>query len=714
MSDQIERLKTRYNRAKTARKEAEDLLEEKSRELYLMNEELKTLATSLEQQVTERTKDLTLAKEEAERLSRTKSAFLANMSHELRTPINGVLGMLSILSQSNLSDRDKKRLNTASQSGTLLLKIINSILDISKLETDNVELESIEYNPLEILETTLNTFEYQCDNKNLSLVSLFPPALDTALIGDPTRLKQIVTNLLSNSIKFTQSGEIVVSAQHHNGRLTIAIKDTGIGIAKEMQENIFSPFSQEDESTTRKYGGTGLGLAISQQLAKLMNGNISLLSEIGKGSTFTVDIEAIESPQVASSTEQFPQLRLSDKRFIVIESHAMLLEYLSNCLTYWQASEIETFNDVSMLTLYLESFKTDVVIINEKTLEDEHLLISLVEKYPKIRFVLLSAGDKEYSKYNNLVLISSPVKKAELTSAFSDVVYCNTQHAQTENMFKAYQFDGEKILLVEDNLTNQEVARELLSLVNLQVTIANNGKEAIDILETAAPDEYKLVLMDIQMPVMDGLTASKQIRNSKTPYTHVPIIAMTAHSFKDDYDQSLKAGMNAHITKPIEPKVLFSTVSKYIAQKNIASNDFVPCAENKVSQSNIDQEQPSSKNINDFLADAFERLGRNTQLFSRALTIFERQRPDLLRELREQIEAADIVDACRTAHTLKGSAVNVGANLVSIEASRLEKLLEPVQHDAHLPQDLQTEINAIIQKIETEWSAFKCAASTYM
>lgn len=714
MSKEIERLKARYERAKAARKEAESLLEQKSRDLYLLNNELKALAESLEQKVVDRTKALSAAKDEAERLSQVKSTFLANMSHELRTPLNGVLGMLSILSQSNLSEHDQKHINTASNSGNLLLKIINSILDFTKLETDKIDLESIEYDPLDLLESTLNSFYAQSANKNIKLISCIEPTIPNKLIGDPTRLRQIVTNLVSNAIKFTSSGHVTLTAQHINDRLTIAISDTGIGISADIHENIFSAFAQADETTTRKFGGTGLGLAISQQLAQLMKGTIEVLSTQGKGSTFTLDIPA---EPVYNIDNSHPNINLSDQSIAIAGFSENIKTHLSTCFTHWQAEDLETFNDLSMLALYLQNFTVHTAFIDVAITRNTTDFFALLNNFSQVKFIVITYQQNESLLVNNkhqsnLHTLSMPFRLSQLSALLGFEVQALSQAIDETNVFTKYRFNKQKILLAEDNRTNQEVAKALLSMVNLNVDIVDNGQKALDAI---VQQQYDLVLMDIQMPIMDGLTATQSIRNLGGAQALIPIVAMTAHSLKGDREKSLQAGMNEHITKPIEPAILYSTIAKFISPldnqppiektKLLSHPNHTRAAEHTAENTDID------------INSAFQRLGSNSSLYVKLLKMFDKQKIEFFNDVNKQLSVHDFESAVRTAHTLKGSAANLGAIALSKNASKLEQTLKPLlnnpKQNASLQQNLIDEITPIIHQIETDWKHFANASKDY-
>ncbi len=690
MSDEIERYKARYRREKASRKEAEQLLEDKSRELYLLNNNLKELTETLEHKVAIRTADLAKARDKAIRLSQVKSDFLANMSHELRTPMNGVLGMLNLLKESDLSIKAEKLVETAAHSGELLLEVINDILDYTKLEADKLSIESIEFTPIELLEGTTQPFFSMAQKKGIELITVFPPELPIALKGDPTRIKQIISNLISNAIKFTEHGEVVVKAQYDNGVFRLVVTDTGVGIPENQIKHIFMAFSQADESTTRKFGGTGLGLSICSSLVKLMDGKIDVQSMPNKGSTFSLDVP-LELIALTSDPEKAEEQPSLTNNVIVAAKHPLKQKMLCSLITNWRMGNAEVFSEGESLLSRLENDDVDLMLIEEIIFEEYSHLRGFIKDFCDFKVIVLTNKDDVETKENDFIHMSLPYKQSELYNIIAPIFGLNTISMSSKSAFKSIRFKEQHILLVEDNATNQEVAKEILKLVNLKVTVAENGQQGVDLVKT---DKFVLVLMDIQMPVMDGLTATKTIRQMGDKYKDLPIIAMTAHGLPGDREKSLSAGMNDHVTKPIDPKILFGTIAEYLAFEEVeqqgdsngddASTNIGPVESTKSSLpiAEGDSQQNSIDSYGGLdIKSSLKRMNGNATLLKKVLAMYDQQQNAFFDQFNREKQALNIEELVRLAHTLKGSSANVGANNVSAIAKDLECYLKKALPD---------------------------------
>lgn len=687
MTDTQDRYKARYQREKKARREAEALLEQKSRDLYHSNQSLQALAESLETKVEERTHELQRARDEAIQYAKVKSDFLANMSHELRTPMNGVLGMLNLLEDANLDARESKLVKTAAHSGQLLLKIINDILDFTKLEENKLDLEHVPFDPIELIELVVEPFISQTIDKDIDLLTQIPPSIPSALISDPTRIQQIVTNLVSNAIKFTHEGYVLVQCFYEQGTMMLRIVDSGIGMSQQQCEKIFSAFSQADESTTRKYGGTGLGLSICKSLLEAMNGTIKVESEVNKGTTFTVEIP-MESNGVARS---YPSDDIEPNyQCILAIEHFLERSILEECLLHWKINVQHSLSDGSELNDLIKDSNIDLLVVEESLFNDIEELIELSRRYPKVQIFFYTKIENLNITEKQIICLNKPVKRSELFNALATISGCATIETGVKKSLDKYEFKQQSVLLVEDNLTNQEVAKELLKSVNLQVTIANNGQEAIDLLNE---NDFELVLMDIQMPVLDGLSATRKIRDMQGKYNDLPIFAMTAHNLKGDKEKSLSAGMNGHLTKPIVPKLLFAALSKHLdfETKTLSESNTVTKA--KIEETKTNSCKDELDNCLE-LEDALERVGGNEKILYKLLGMFKQQQLEFIADFKLSCKQNDFETAIRLAHTLKGSAANSGAMNLSKFASLLEQHLKKLNETSTTNLDINSDVIA--------------------
>ncbi|GIU12441.1 response regulator [Shewanella sp. MBTL60-007] len=519
------------------------------------------------------------AKQDAEMANLYKSEFLANMSHEIRTPMNAIIGMLQLAQRTSLTAQQKDYLEKAGFSAHSLLRIINDILDFSKIEAGKLELERVAFPLDKVLDHALDLNALKAQEKGVELLLYAPVTAGLILEGDPLRLGQVLINLLSNAVKFTQSGEIElgcedVGERDHRITLKFWIRDTGIGISKEQQATLFDAFAQADGSTTRKYGGTGLGLSISKHLVSMMGGQMQVESEMGVGSTFSFTI----SFEIAEEAEVQPLVvpeTLGNLKTLVIDDNPTALQIYSSVMRDFHfnvdtaASGPEglyklTKNPVDLLLVDWMMPEMDGIEVIKEI--DEMVADGRLAKRPIIMMMTAYAAEpiqKDVEGANVFALLQKPFKAStlfdEVISAFADEPSLNPL---PESVEEAADEDTGYVLLVEDNFINQQVATELLKSAGYTVDVAENGQIALDMIDKA---NYDAVLMDIQMPVMDGLTATKELRKRYSA-EELPVIAMTAHAMSGDREKSLAAGMNAHITKPIVLTELFDTLSHWIAE----------------------------------------------------------------------------------------------------------------------------------------------------
>ncbi|MBL4817396.1 response regulator [Shewanella sp.] len=521
------------------------------------------------------------AKQDAESANVYKSEFLANMSHEIRTPMNAIIGMLQLAERTELTPKQRDYLEKAGFSAQSLLRIINDILDFSKIEAGKLELERVAFPLDKVLDHALDLNALKSQQKGVELLLYAPVTAGLILEGDPLRLGQVLINMLSNAVKFTQTGEIElgcedVGERDHRITLKFWVRDTGIGISNEQQASLFDAFAQADGSTTRKYGGTGLGLSISKHLVSMMGGQMEVQSEMGVGSTFSFTI----SFEIAEEAEIKPMIvpeRLGHLKTLVVDDNPTALQIYSAVMRDFHF-EVDTAANGSEALYKLEKSSVDLLLLDWMMPEmdgiqvieelDRMVADGRLDKRPIVIMMTAYAAEplKEDADRSNIyAMLQKPFKASalfdEIIGAFAEEPKVRTViEVEVEEVVDTH---AGVVLLVEDNLINQQVATELLKSAGYEVDVADNGQIAIDML---AEKDFDAVLMDIQMPVMDGLTATKEIRKHFS-LQELPIIAMTAHAMSGDREKSLSAGMNAHITKPIVLNELFDTLSYWIKQK---------------------------------------------------------------------------------------------------------------------------------------------------
>lgn len=631
--------------------------------------------------------ELMQAKELAEGATRAKSEFLANMSHEIRTPMNAIMGMTHLALQTSLSKKQRDYLNKVNLSAESLLGIINDILDFSKIEAGKLEMERTEFCIDEVIKATATVISLLTQEKGLELIVDIEQNVPRRLTGDSTRLGQILTNLANNAVKFTGDGEVIIRVKKLTGtpelhRLEFCISDTGVGMTEEQQAGLFNAFSQADSSTTRKFGGTGLGLTISKRLVKLMHGEIWVESRVGVGSHFYFTAE-FGIPGVNSKNAQvFPE-QLQNLSVLVVDDNLLTAKVLSRMIQSFSFSVTSAPSGQHALELIEQAEKDgqffQLVISDWQMPEmDGFQLASLIrEKYreqcPKLMLVTgFDRGEILLHRETDIfdAVLLKPIVLSQLFDGILEAFYGDRgfepDHREKLSSTTDYNFENSSILLVEDNLINQQIAKELLSTLNAKVSIAGNGFEALELVEK---QDFDLVLMDIQMPEMDGITATMEIRKLNSDAArNVPIVAMTAHAMAGDREKSLNAGMNDHITKPIDPEKLYACLEQWLGGEERPRS--VEIVEKRAEDSGFPESIPGID-----LEDGLKRVAGNSQLYISLLRDFQKENEDFYNQILAPLRQGDAETAQRLVHTLKGVSGSIGAVELQAKAAELENAI---------------------------------------
>jgi len=708
-------------------------VEQRTRALAQTARELEDQRANLEHLVIERTAELAAAKEEAERLTRVKSEFLANMSHEIRTPMNAVLGMLYLALKNELPPGLRNQISKAQGAAHSLLGIINDILDFSKIEAGKLEIEQVEFGLDAVLEQLTDAIGYQAAHKGIEFLIRYDPTIPRRLIGDPLRLGQILLNLCGNAVKFTEHGEVELSfrclyVNETDLTIQVCVRDSGIGMTPEVQQKLFEKFTQADQSTTRRFGGTGLGLAISKNLAELMGGRIWVEdSRPGKGTTicFTVHLPIAKAAQARSRElveEAGPLLR--GIRVLVVDDNEVSRDILTELLRYFHMDVGTAPNGAAALAALQAATANpyDLVLMDwrmpgmngDEATQRIHRDATIPQK-PKI--VMITAyGREEVLRLAEQAGVDGFLIKPVSPSTLLDTILPvlgrgrilereEKRHASKTELAVSGQLAGALLLLVEDNDINREFATELLRSEGIEVDEAENGQIAVAKVQQR---DYDAVLMDVQMPVMDGLEATRRIRAlADTPggerFAGLPIIAMTALAMARDAEQSRAAGMNDHVTKPIAPDQLMAALAKWVHLPAQRAGKPVAMAAPQAGVIPPDLLALASLDAH----EGIRRIGGKAEAYRKQLRRFREHYPNAIAELRRLAAEQGAQRAEEYCHALKGVTGNLGAHALYEKIAEIDTRLK----QGALPDAAAlNEADALLQQVIREIGALAAGA----
>lgn len=704
-------------------------------EQKILDKKLIELNSSLEKKVDARTKELEAAKNIATKANEVKSEFIANISHEIRTPMNGVLGMLQLLRNEGLTGKQRHHLDMATFSARNLTRLINDILDMSKIEAGKLDIESSEFNLLQMLSDAATSLAIRAQSKELDFI------LDTSEVeiesvkGDALRINQIITNLVSNALKFTNKGEIIVHAKTlDQGNSTLLLRcyvqDSGKGIAKEKLGHLFDSFTQEDSSITKNYGGTGLGLTICRQLCHLMGGNIGVTSKEGQGSKFAFEITLKHGD---SNKKILTGTALPDKKILIASPNLKLVEAINAQLKAWKCTTVEVYNGAAVLANIEKSgvYSECIIDVNigDESIRAIHQHIEANKSLPQPKLFLVCPAGTEAIYPSTFTHISKPVTAISLFQALTDQLATRlhaAEYSQLQGTVKS-SLEGYRILLVDDNAINLEVGLGLLEEFGIEVTTANSGGGCLTLLHQADPP-FDLVLMDCQMPEMDGYTTTQKIRYGEAGHVNrnITIIAMTAHAMSGARETCLQAGMDDYIPKPIDPILLEAKLEKWLSSQSESQepktqqrqkNQDTPQQAGSEPQS-IESERPPNTaehpmtnlaspalptppvpnegmDIDEDLwnmKDALNRVRGKPERLNKLIAMFMESMPQRIERLEIAVHELELATVTSVAHEIKGVASNLSCVGLADSAAQLElaaSLAKPGELNTLLEQTKQ-------------------------
>jgi two-component system sensor histidine kinase/response regulator len=667
-------------------------------------------------QVRLRDRELNAARESAEEASSAKSQFLANMSHEIRTPMNGVLGMTELLLGTELTQQQQKFCSTVHRSGKALLHVINDILDFSKVEAGKLELETIDFNMRETIEEVMGLLAENAHRKELELLFEIDADTPEAVVGDPNRLRQILTNLVGNALKFTEKGEVfvrlgVLEDNAENLKLRFEVRDSGIGMTAEARERIFESFTQADGSTTRHYGGTGLGLAISKRLAEMMGGEIGVESDLGEGSTFWFTAVLEKCADLVSSRPVREHLR--DLRILIVDDNETNCQILEHQTSAWGMRHATAMGGKQALAMMRAASDQgdpfDVAILDMHMPGMDGLTLARAIKgdrvYADLPLVMLTSvggfGDATTAKSSGIShYLHKPVRQSDLYNALVSTVNIVPGKQNTRSQPQSrMQFPGVKVLLAEDNAVNQEVAISMLEILESEYQLAENGKQVLAALNG---DQFNIILMDCQMPEMDGFEAAAEIRRMErdNKANRIPIIAVTANAMEGDREQCIAAGMDDYLSKPFSQIQLAEMLQRWCGEiatvEDEQSHKYDGQQDGDCGVSNEAHDQPDEPAIDQAALNNIRLLQRpgKPDLLEKIVLLYMKDSPGLLNALRDAIDQDDAEQVRMHAHRFRSGSANLGA----LRLAELCKQLEEMGRNNELQQAL-----ILLNRVEAEF-----------
>lgn len=661
-------------------------------------------------------KELERAKEIAVEATKTKSEFLANMSHEIRTPMNAIIGFSGLLLKTDLTTTQNDYAKKIDLSANSLLNIINDILDFSKIEAGKMEMESVGFYPDEVINNVISMVSAKAQEKNIEIFNVFDKDMPHELIGDPVRLSQVVLNLVTNAIKFTEQGHIVIRAKkleetQSKCKIEFSVSDTGIGMSEEQKSKLFSAFSQADTSITRKYGGTGLGLTICKRIVDMMGGNIEVESVLGKGSTFafTANFSLKENEK---RRKIYDIDKIKGLKVLIVDDNEMARRIIKEQVTSFgmEAKAVESgLKAVSELEKSDKNKQYDLVIMDWRMpgldgIETAKEIFKNKGITHNPVTIMVSAFGREgiIKKAQKVGIDAFLIKPLNQSLLFDTIVQSfslekkdsSTMQYDTEKIVEYDDsLEGAKVLLVEDNELNKEVATEIMKKFKVVTKVASNGKEAIEMIEKY---DFNIVLMDLQMPIIDGYEASRIIRK-KDKYKDIPIIAMTAHALVGVKEDCLAAGMSDYVTKPIEPMTLFQILKKWVLENESQKSGFEQNILNEAEEKDMD------------LEDGIRRLGGNKRLYWKLLNDFYKQYSSFPKEIEDRWGDENKEDLVRKAHSIKGVSGNISLKAIYKNAQELEQALsdEKIENIKMLSTSLTKEFEKLKNFISDNKEKFR-------